>query len=251
MSAALRPYLARSLFAHAAAAAAVVLLAPRTALKPPSSYRIDFVGGPAAAAPSTPGPAAAAPAAAGTPAAPGVRPRAARPGGLAPRRGVSAALPRPSLLGRTRTRKPERAAAADDGPSLAGPGGPEPGTSPAAAGEPDAAAPAAAAGPGAGVSTDLPNFPYPWYVSQVRLLLWHAWQRRMPRLDAEGVVAFLILRSGAVTDLIVESSSGEAGFDRLALESVRAAVPFPPLPEAFGEPFLKIHLALKSVEARP
>jgi protein TonB len=99
------------------------------------------------------------------------------------------------------------------------------------------------------VTTDLPNFPYPWYISQVRLMLFREWQKRMPRLDAEGAVAFAILPNGGITDLSVESSSGDASFDRASLDSVQAAAPFPPLPSDFHEHFLKIHLSLKSEEA--
>jgi protein TonB len=83
----------------------------------------------------------------------------------------------------------------------------------------------------------------------VRLSLWQAWQTRMPRLDADGGVSFSILRNGSITDLEIESSSGDPSFDRAALESVQAAAPFPPLPADFHEQFLKIHLTLKSEEA--
>jgi protein TonB len=83
----------------------------------------------------------------------------------------------------------------------------------------------------------------------VRLMLWQAWQKRMPRLDAEGAVGFSILPNGSFTDLSVESSSGDADFDKNALDSVQAAAPFPALPSDFHEKFLKIHLTLKSEEA--
>ena len=53
-------------------------------------------------------------------------------------------------------------------------------------------------------------------------------------------------RNGAFTDLRMESSSGEADFDAAAVEAVQAAAPFPALPSDFAEPFLKIHLTLKS-----
>jgi len=64
-------------------------------------------------------------------------------------------------------------------------------------------------GDAAGVTTDLPNFPYPWYISQVRQMLWTAWQKRMPPTSGEGVVVFSIVRSGAFTDLRMESRSYE------------------------------------------
>ena len=77
-------------------------------------------------------------------------------------------------------------------------------------------------------------------------MLWAAWQKRMPASTGEGIVVFAIVRNGAFTDLRMESSSGDNDFDNAAIESVQAAAPFPALPSDFAEPFLKIHLTLKS-----
>jgi protein TonB len=236
VSAALKPYLARSAGLHAAALAAFLLIAPRASVKPSSVYMIDFVG-PSATIVSA-GPAAAAPAAeAKAPAKPGAVPAQVDPDSIG-RRAGPAALPRPSLLG----------GAHDDNraPALPAPGTSLAGQAPKGAAAAAAAAAASAGPAGAGVATDLPNFPYPWYISQVRLMLWQSWQSRMPALDADGVVAFSILPDGSFTDLSMESSSGDADFDRAALASVQSAAPFPPLPRGFREPFLKIHLTLKS-----
>ncbi len=238
MNEALKPYLARSLGLHAAALAAFLLIAPHAGPRLPQSvYTIDFVG------PSAPSAAAAA---ATIPAPP--RP-AARGGEIAPLRDPDEisrqaaprahGLPPPSLLAGEHDDRADADGAGDT--SLAG-------RSPAAT--PDApAAVAAQARTGAGVTTDLPNFPYPWYITQVRLLLWEAWQGRRPALDAGGVVGFSILPDGSFTDLAIESSSGDAGFDAAAVAAVRAAAPFPPLPQGFHDHFLKIHLTLTS-EAR-
>jgi protein TonB len=240
MNEALKPYLARSFGAHLALAAAFVFLVPHSSRKLDKVYMIDFVGGKTATITSA-GPAAQAAAA-----------RAAAPQAVAAQVDPDAvavkdrshgpiALPRPSLLsgGRKDTDTGESPST-----SLAGPGA-------AHAEAPSDAGPGASgsASSGAGVSTDLPNFPYPWYISQVRLMLWQAWQKRMPRLDAEGAVGFSILPNGSFTDLSVESSSGDQGFDSAALAAVQAAAPFPALPRDFHEKFLKIHLALKSEEA--
>ncbi len=244
MNEALKPYLARSFGAHLAAAAAFVFLVPRGAPKLDKVYMIDFVGGPAATITS----AGAAPQAAAT------RAPAPAPSAVAAQVDADAvavkgtatgpiALPRPSLLtggGKER----DAGNTASPSTSLAGAGAPSPSAAPSA---PSGNAPSASSG--AGITTDLPNFPYPWYISQVRLLLWQAWQRRMPRLDAEGAVGFSILPNGSFTDLSVESSSGDADFDGKALAAVQAAAPFPALPADFHEKFLKIHLTLKSEEA--
>jgi protein TonB len=242
MNDALKPYLVRSFGAHLAAAAAFVFLVPHAAKKLDKVYMIDFVGGPTAtisSAGAASSAAAAKAASAPSAAAPQVDPDAVAVKG---KHHGPIVLPRPSLLHGGGKEADEGASPSPS--SLAGPG------APSAAASPGASSAAGAAGPaGAGVSTDLPNFPYPWYISQVRLMLWQAWQKRMPRLDSEGAVGFSILPNGSYTDLTVESSSGDAGFDRAALESVQTAAPFPALPSDFREPFLKIHLSLKSEEA--
>lgn len=230
MTGALKPYLARSGGVHVALLVAAAFYAPSALKKSDKVYTIDFVGGPAvmqsaAVAPSTEKAAASEPA-----------PQKATPQAdadtFATKKNRAVALPRPSLLkGWTERKAPARPSLLSGKETTMG------------------AAPGVAAGmPGsaAGIATDMPNFPYPWYISQVRQMLWAAWQKRMPAESGEGVVVFSIMRNGAFTDLRMESSSGDAGFDEAALDAVQAAAPFPALPSDFGESFLKIHLTLKS-----
>ncbi|MDD5303282.1 MAG: TonB family protein [Elusimicrobia bacterium] len=228
MTGALKPFLARSAGVHAALLVAAAFYVPSALQKADKVYMIDFVGGPAVL--QSAGPAAAAKA---EPDAAPARPtQQAEKDSFATKGHRAIALPRPSLLQGWSDRKAP----------------PKPSMIPA----PEAAitgAPGAAGGmPGnaAGVATDLPNFPYPWYISQVRQMLWAAWQKRMPAASGEGVVVFAIVRNGAFTDLRMESSSGDGDFDAAAVAAVQAAAPFPALPSDFAEPFLKIHLTLKS-----
>ena len=244
MNEAIKPYLARSVGAHAAAVAAIIIIVPHGAKKLDKVYMIDFVGGPttiASAGPSVKEIAHAAAAAAPAAVAAQTDPDAIATKG---HRHGPIALPRPSLLAGG-GKAADTGASQSSNSSLAGPGAP----SASASATSGSGAGPASANAGAGVSTDMPDFPYPWYISQVRMMLWQAWQKRMPRLDAEGAVGFAILPNGSFTDLSVESSSGDADFDKGALESVQAAAPFPALPSDFHEKFLKIHLTLKSEEA--
>jgi protein TonB len=80
----------------------------------------------------------------------------------------------------------------------------------------------------------------------VRAALWNQWSARMPRQGGESVTGFAILPSGEIVDLRTEESSGDSAFDLAALSAVQDAGPFPPLPRGFKEPFLKIHVTLKS-----
>ena len=224
MSDALKPYLARSFGLHLVALAAALLFVPRALIKADKIYMIDFVGGAPAIASSGPSaPVLPTAALAAQNPAPQVDPDS-----IAPKGRRATALPRPSLLkGWTEPKALPK-------PSL--PAAPAPAAAPTAGMPGDAA----------GVATDLPNFPYPWYISQVRQMLWAAWRKRMPSATGEGIVVFAIMRNGAYTDLRMESTSGDAEFDGAAIEAVQAAAPFPALPSDFTEPFLKIHLTLKS-----
>lgn len=230
MTEALKPYLARSGGVHVALLVAAAFYAPSALKKSDKVYTIDFVGGPAvmqsaAVAPSTEKPTASDP-------EPQKATQQADADTFATKKNRAVALPRPSLLkGWTERKPPARPSLLSGAETTMG------------------AAPGVAAGmPGsaAGIATDMPNFPYPWYISQVRQMLWAAWQKRMPAESGEGVVVFSIMRNGAFTDLRMESSSGDASFDEAALDAVQAAAPFPALPSDFGESFLKIHLTLKS-----
>ena len=98
----------------------------------------------------------------------------------------------------------------------------------------------------ANVSADLPNFPYPWYISELRAALWAQWSKNLPSVSGKCEVVFEIMPDGRIVDLKTESSSGSADFDLTALSSVQDASPFPPLPQDFHQPFLKIHLTLAS-----
>jgi TonB family protein len=68
----------------------------------------------------------------------------------------------------------------------------------------------------------------------------------MPKEQGEAVIVFSILPNGSVVDLRAEESSGSSAFDLTAESAVQDAAPFAPLPREFPEPFLKVHVTLKS-----
>lgn len=230
----LRPYLKYSVAAHGLLAAFALGLIPLGRSHPPADvYSIDFVG-PSAGIITSGSSAPAAPAKA----APPPSATAAQPEfdefGRRVRKGHFA-LPRPSLLSGYHAPK----AAPDQTEAEAA-------ESADASAQPSAAAGGNGPAGDAGVSADMPNFPYPWYISQVRQALWNLWSQRMPHSAGECVVMFSILPNGGLTDLRTEISSGDSGYDLTALGAVQDAAPFPPLPKEFTEPFLKIHVTLKS-----
>ena len=233
----LKPYVLYSAAAHAAALLLLIILPGRNRPIPSEVYRIDFIG-PSAEILNRAIESEAPPPGAGKAAPPAgkVAPET-RPEEFAPARKHHVPLPRPSVLA-GEAREPARTQT-------------EAGTAPEAKPAP---AKQAAAGEGAGseeaggasVSPDLPNFPYPWYITQVRGSLWAQWSSRMPGGGGEAVIMFEILRNGQITDVRVESSSGDRAFDYVALGAAQDAAPFPPLPNGFPDAFLKIHVRFKS-----
>lgn len=106
--------------------------------------------------------------------------------------------------------------------------------------------PESAGGP---VVADFSNFPYPWYITQVRESLWTAWTARMPSSGMlKCVVKFEITRKGAAKSVSIERSSGNRLFDNAAEAAVQNAGPFPPLPDDYYEDRLTVHVEFKTME---
>jgi len=208
------------------AAAAALLLVFRPALNRAAQqtiYAVDFVGAPAQEAapvrPAQPAPPAAQQTAQKS--APASREITDRPYKLSP----------PSVLAKYRLPQPKAEPAAAPAPAPA---------------RQDADAQQDSSG---GVSADFPNFPYPWYITQVRAALWNEWSLRMPNAGAIGAVAqFRISRAGRVEGLSIEKSSGNKLFDFAALASVEQAAPFPPLPADYRQDTLTAHVEFRTMQ---
>ncbi|MDD2773823.1 MAG: TonB family protein [Elusimicrobiales bacterium] len=203
-----------------------------------SVYSVDFIGSPAQAPSQAPAPKQAAPP------AQKAEPAYSQPRARQPKDYISAnptkrepfVLPAPSVLKDAKLKQPPRPN------DLTGRDAEkEPAESASAAVEPQP-------DPGSGgVSADFPNFPYPWYITQVRAALWNEWSSRMPSSGAaSAVVVFRITRAGKVEGLRAEKTAGNKLFDFAALASVDQAGPFPPLPADYKQPTLTVHVEFKS-----
>lgn len=87
------------------------------------------------------------------------------------------------------------------------------------------------------------NFPYTWYIHSLRKKLDSNWNISLVsgrRIFTQAV--FTIAKDGAVKDPDIEESSGNEVFDRAALRAIENSHPFPPLPEDFPEPELRVHV---------
>ena len=98
-------------------------------------------------------------------------------------------------------------------------------------------------GPGGSLQAG-PRFPYPWYVQTIYKRLWESWDRTDVGNKECGVV-FTIGRDGSATDVKVEETSGDAFFDLTARRAVGDAAPFPPLPEGYAEPRLRVFVKFR------
>lgn len=104
-------------------------------------------------------------------------------------------------------------------------------------------------GNGSPVLADFSNFPYPWYITQVREALWNSWTQRMPSSGIlKCTVRFDIQRGGSVESVAVERSSGNRLFDYAAETAVESSAPFPGLPDDFYEDTLTVHVEFKTTD---
>lgn len=86
---------------------------------------------------------------------------------------------------------------------------------------------------GASVASFDADFPFAYYAEQLQALIGANWLKPNVPEGTACVVTFTILRSGQVTDVKNEASSGLAFFDRAAARAVYSANPLPPLPPEF------------------
>ena len=99
---------------------------------------------------------------------------------------------------------------------------------------------------GGNITTDFANFPYPWYITQVRNSLWVEWEKRRPAgSELSALVSFAIARDGKIKDLEVERSSKDDSFDFAATSAVINAGPFAPLPMYYEKDELTVSVEFK------
>jgi len=95
---------------------------------------------------------------------------------------------------------------------------------------------------GASVTSFDAEFPFAYYVEQLLSLIGANWFKPESAEGTSCVVSFRIMRSGQVTDVKVDSSSGVSYYDRAAERAVYAANPLPPLPPDYRNESLGVHL---------
>ncbi|MGH9145858.1 MAG: energy transducer TonB [Vicinamibacterales bacterium] len=226
-----------SLVAHGAVLAALVLAAPSwrgTQTAPREVMQISLSGG---VGPQTGGltPIAGRPVqqALDTPPRAPIRPPAAsEPEMTAPAPNVRAKPPVQNPVntrGRTPTTGPEvttGSAVAETGAKGAGFGLSSPG------------------GQGTGAQLDVGNFCCPEYLSTMQQLIKRNWNEKQPN-GGEVMVKFTIQRTGAITEIVLEKSSGYAALDLESQRALSLTKQLPPLPAQFPDSTLTVHLSFQ------
>jgi TonB family protein len=235
---------------HAALAAVLVLL-PRLATKPPPLEYVAVQLVPAQRL------GAKQPAARAQPATPRARPRETPPEEeppAPPRSAEAPVLPRPQPPKPAKPIRPEKAKPAPQEKQLDPALRPKPLPPPREVlarklGQPAASAqpaeppspPGAARGSAAGkvavgamtLNAENLDFTYNYYIAQTQSRIEENWTRSPVGSGAHARISFRIHADGSISDLTVAESSGFDTFDLAALRAVQNAAPFPPLPRAY------------------
>jgi TonB family protein len=104
---------------------------------------------------------------------------------------------------------------------------------------------AAGFGGGGGVRLDVREFPFSYYLAALRSRIQSNWeppyQAARSSISRKALIYFKVQRNGEISDVVIESGSGDRLFDQAALRAVTLANPLPPLPFDFPERALGVH----------
>lgn len=98
-----------------------------------------------------------------------------------------------------------------------------------------------AGGGGTGAYLDVGNFCCPEYLTTMLDLINRSWSSKQQSAGLT-VVKFTIERDGTITRVQLERSSGSPSLDFMAQRALALTQQLPPLPQAFTEPSLTVHL---------
>ncbi|MFN2432060.1 MAG: energy transducer TonB [Gemmatimonadota bacterium] len=84
-------------------------------------------------------------------------------------------------------------------------------------------------------------FPFPGYLERLVNKIGRNWQRTANRREARALVYFRVERTGKVSGIEIEESSGDFLFDQAALRAVSDASPMPPLPDGYDSDYLGVY----------
>ena len=127
-------------------------------------------------------------------------------------------------------------------------------TSPELPVEPEATSQPASGGiPGAtGLRVDDPDFNFIYYLNIIRNRIQEHWRPPYSSADSpysqQVMIAFKITRSGKISDVRIEQSSGNFLFDQAALRALYETATLPPLPSEYGGKELNVHIEFETLK---
>lgn len=98
-------------------------------------------------------------------------------------------------------------------------------------------------GGGTGAQLDVGNFCCPEYIVMMRDLINRNWSSKQ-QTEATTMMKFTVQRDGTLSDIQVERSSGQSGLDFIAQRAL-TLTKLPPLPAAYTNPSLGVHLTFE------
>ena len=84
-----------------------------------------------------------------------------------------------------------------------------------------------------------------WFIDEIHNRIFSVWDVPPAADESVAKVSFEILRSGDVSGIEVEKTSGSSVFDSSCQEAVRKASPFPQLPALFKGDSVRVHVTFK------
>jgi len=89
------------------------------------------------------------------------------------------------------------------------------------------------------------DFPYTLYIQGMQRKIGSNWFRPQLASGAATIIYYRIQRDGTISEVNIETSSGNGTFDRAALSAVRSSSPLNPLPFAYSGTYLGVHLTFR------
>jgi len=89
--------------------------------------------------------------------------------------------------------------------------------------------------------TDIPS----WYIALLKSRIEENWKFKNIIGELSALISFRIYRSGKITNLKIEKSSGYSAFDRSAVLAVKSTKDIPPFPEEIKQSYLDVMIEFK------
>lgn len=101
------------------------------------------------------------------------------------------------------------------------------------------------------VKVDIQDFPFTYYLNLLRYRVRENWYPPYQESGEENkmsvVIGFRVERQGKITQISVETSSGNFLFDQAAVRAVSTAGPLPPLPDEYLNEKLTVHIEFEAL----